>query len=155
MKIGDQVQDFNFDAYKEGKFIKGKLSAYKGHWLVLFFYPADFTHICPIEIRGFSKREPDFNDEDAVILGASTDSLHSHKTWFERDLQEVKFPVISDTSHNLSSYFNVLQKNGTAARGTFIIDPEGLVRYIVVSDDNVGRSVEETLRVLKALRNEN
>jgi peroxiredoxin 2/4 len=152
MRVGDIVSDFEFEAYQSDKFIKSSLESFNGKWVVLFFYPLDFTFVCPTEIRGFARKMHEFEAEKAVILGCSTDSIHSHKAWFERDLQEVKFPVIGDTSHSISSQFDVLQDNGTALRGTFIIDPEGVLRYQVVSDNNVGRSVEETLRVLKALK---
>jgi len=152
MKIGDKIEDFEYDAYHGGKFIEGKLSDHKGKWVVLFFYPLDFTFVCPTEIKGFAKHGAEFEKENTVILGASTDSVHSHKAWFERDMPEVKFPVIADTNHELSRYFNVLLDEGIALRGTFIIDPDGVLKYMVVSDNNVGRSVEETLRVLKALK---
>lgn len=152
MKVGDKIDDFEFTAYHAGSFTKGKLSDYKGKWVVLFFYPLDFTFVCPTEIRGFAKHHKQFESENSAIIGASTDSVHSHKAWFERDLPEVKFPIISDTNHKISEQFNVLQDDGTALRGTFIIDPDGYLKYVVVSDNNVGRSVQETLRVLKALK---
>lgn len=152
MQVGKLVDDFEFDAYHRGSFVKGTLADHQGKWVVLFFYPEDFTFVCPTEIRAFAKKMPEFEKEGAVIIGASTDSLHSHKAWFERDFTGIEFPIISDASHRISSQFEVLQDNGTALRGTFIIDPEGVLRYQVVSDDNVGRSVEETLRVVKALK---
>ena len=155
MQVGQSVENFEFEAYHQGKFIKGSLEDYKGKWVVLFFYPLDFTFVCPTEIRGFAAKESEFEKENAVIIAASTDSVHSHKAWFERDLKEVKFPVISDSSHRISEQFEVLQEDGTALRGTFIISPEGILKYVVVSDNNVGRSVEETLRVLKALKTGN
>ena len=152
MKVGDNIEDFEFYAYQKGDFVKGRLSDYSGKWVVLFFYPEDFTFVCPTEIRAFAKHHKDFESENSAILAASTDAVHSHKAWFERDLPEVKFPIIADTSHKISEQFNVLQEDGRALRGTFIIDPKGFLRYMVVSDNNVGRSVEETLRVLKALK---
>jgi len=152
MKVGDQINDFAFNSYQSGNFTKGKLSDYKGKWVILFFYPLDFTFVCPTEIKAFAKHSKDFEKENAAIIAASTDSVHSHKAWFERDLPDVKFPVISDSNHEISEQFNVLQDDGTALRGTFIINPDGFLKYIVVSDNNVGRSVEETLRVLKALK---
>jgi peroxiredoxin 2/4 len=152
MKVGDTVEDFSFEAYYQDKFVKGKLSDYKGKWVVLFFYPLDFTFVCPTEIRSFASHQAEFEKENCAILAASTDSVHSHKAWFERDLPEVKFPVIGDTSHHLAQQFDVLQEEGTALRGTFIIDPHSKLRYQVVSDNNVGRSIEETLRVLRALK---
>ena len=152
MKVGDLVEDFEFESYQRGHFHQGRLSRYRGKWVVLFFYPLDFTFVCPTEIRGFAEREAEFQNEDAVILGCSTDSVHSHKAWFQRDLPEINFEVIGDTSHKVASQFNVLLDEGVSLRGTFIIDPKGVLRYAVVSDNNVGRSVEETLRVLKALK---
>lgn len=152
-QIGQQVPLLEGEAYAAGKFTHVKLSEYRGKWVVLFFYPLDFTFICPTEIREFAKREPEFKQLNAVVLGASTDSAHSHKAWVERDLPEVKFPIIADTTHAWSKAFGVLKEDqGIAYRGTFVVDPEGLLRYIVISDLSVGRSVGETLRVVKALQ---
>ncbi len=151
--IGQSVPALEAEAYATGKFTHVKLSDYRGKWVVLFFYPLDFTFICPTEIREFAKREPEFKQLNAVVLGASTDSAHSHKAWVERDLPEVNFPIIADTTHSWSRAFDVLKEDqGIAYRGTFVIDPEGVLRYIVVSDLSVGRSVTETLRVVKALQ---
>jgi len=153
VKIGQSVADFKAKAYHAGKFVDVSLSQFKGKWVVLFFYPLDFTFICPTEIRGFGTKEAEFTKLNAVVLGASTDSEFSHKNWFERDLPEVKFPVIADTTHEVSRLFGVLKEDqGIAYRGTFVIDPEGVLRYIVISDLGVGRSVDETLRVLQALQ---
>lgn len=153
IKIGEKVPGFEADAYVSGQFKKFRLSDHKGKWVVLFFYPLDFTFICPTEIRGFAQKESEFAKHDAVIVAASTDSVHSHKAWFQRDLPEVKFPVLSDTTHAISNIFGILKEDqGIAYRGTFIIDPEGVLRYSVISDLSVGRSVEETLRVVEALQ---
>lgn len=153
MHIGQKIADFSAEVYENGSFKKIKSSDYKGKWIVLFFYPLDFTFICPTEIREFGKREEEFHKLNAVILGASTDSVHSHKAWFQRDLPEVKFPVIADTTHEISKLFEVLKEDqGISYRGTFIIDPEGILRYYVVSDLSIGRSISETLRVLNALQ---
>tara|TARA_Y100000310_G_scaffold344346_1_gene456578 strand:+ start:500 stop:1012 length:513 start_codon:yes stop_codon:yes gene_type:complete len=156
MKIGEQVPNITLTAYQTGQFKKINLGDYKGKWIVLFFYPLDFTFVCPTEIKAFATKQLDFDNLNAIILGASTDSEHSHKAWFERDLPSVQYPVLSDTTHQLSRTFNVLKEDeGIAYRGTFIIDPEGVLRYQVVSDLNVGRSVGETLRVLQALQTGN
>lgn len=153
MKIGERVPDLSADAYVAGQFKKVRLGSYKGKWVVLFFYPLDFTFVCPTEIRAFSSKHKEFEKLNAIVLGASTDSQFSHKAWFERDLPDVKFPVIADTARQWSKAFDVLKEDqGIAYRGTFIIDPEGVVRYAVVSDLNVGRSVEETMRVLQAFQ---
>ncbi len=154
LKLNQPAPEFTQPAYVAGKdFSEVSLKDYKGKWVVLFFYPRDFTFVCPTEIRGFAKAEDEFAKIDAVILAASTDSVYSHKAWFEQDLKEVKFPVLADTAHTLARDYEVLnESDGTAERGTFIIDPEGNLRYVVISDGNVGRSVEETLRVVKALQ---
>ncbi len=153
MKIGETAPDFTEEALVDGSFKKISLKGYKGKWVVLFFYPLDFTFVCPTEIRSFAKHEKEFEKHNAVVIGASTDSVHSHKAWFQRDLPEVKFPVIGDTTHRLSRSFGILKEDqGIAYRGTFIIDPEGIVRYAAVSDLSIGRNVEETLRVLQAFQ---
>lgn len=151
MKIGERINETEFDAYKDGKIIRTCVPQ-KGKWTVLFFYPLDFTFICPTEIKGFAKHEEEFKKLNAVVIGASTDSVHSHKAWFSSGF-DIKFPVIGDTTHKLSKAFDVLKDDqGIAYRGTFIIDDEGVLRYMVVSDLGVGRSVAETLRVLQALQ---
>ena len=130
------------------------LAEHRGKWVVLFFYPRDFTFICPTELVAFGELEADFKAEQAVVIGASTDSFFSHKAWFESDprLLGVNYPVLADTSHQLSKAFDVLLDDGASLRGTFIIDPQGLVRHITINDLEVGRNVQETLRVLQALR---
>ena len=153
VKVGQPISDMQLDAYVHGEMKKITLSDYRGKWMVLFFYPLDFTFVCPTEITGFAKAEAEFTKYNAVVLGASTDSAHSHKAWFERDMPEVKFPILADTAHKLSREFDVLIEDaGIALRGTFIIDPDGILRYQVVSALNIGRSVKETIRVLAALQ---
>ena len=142
-------------AYQKSKsdFIKVSLSDYKGKWLVLFFYPRYFTFVCPTELRGFAKHETEFKSLSCEVLAASTDSEWSHQAWFERDLPVVAYPVLADTTQQLARSYGVLNEDdGSADRGLFIIDPEGRVQYIVVSAGSVGRSVKETLRVLKAIQ---
>lgn len=155
IKVGQKAPVFEETAYVKGDFKKVKLSDYKGRWVVLFFYPLDFTFICPTEIEAFAKMENDFKKQGAVVIAASTDSEFSHKAWFESDerLKGVGYPVIADTAHRLSSAYGVLvAEKGVALRGTFIIDPEGTLRYAVVSDLSVGRNIKETLRALQALQ---
>lgn len=155
LKIGDKAPQFEEMAYVNGEMKKVKLADYSGKWVVLFFYPLDFTFICPTEIEGFGRLSKDFEKLGAVILGASTDSEYSHKAWFEKDerLRGIPYPVLADTSHRVSRAYGVLKEDkGIAYRGTFIIDPEGTVRYMVISDLSVGRSVKETLRALQALQ---
>lgn len=154
IQIGKPAPEFtDVTAYQDGEFTKVSLADYKGSWAVLFFYPRDFTFICPTEIRGFAKHEADFADLDCKIIAASTDSEWSHKNWFEKDLPEVKYPVLADTTQKLSRDYGVLNEDdGSSERGLFIINPEGEVAYALISSGSVGRSVKETLRVLKALQ---
>lgn len=139
-------------AVKDGEFSRAKLEDYKGKWLVLFFYPLDFTFVCPTEVTGFSKRYDEFKVLGANVLGGSTDSVHSHKAWL-KELGDLNFPLFSDITRDMSwDYGVLLPEQGIALRGTFIIDPEGILRYALYHDLGVGRSVDETLRVLKALQ---
>src|SRR3989344_6089335 len=151
VKVGEHVPDLTIEAYQAGQMKRIKMSDFRGKWVVLFFYPLDFTFVCPTEIKGFAKRMNEFKKLGAVVMGASTDSAHSHKAWVERDMPEVKYPLLADTNHKLSNEYGVLvEDSGIALRGTFIIDKNGILQYSVISNLNVGRSVEETLRVLQA-----
>ncbi len=152
--IGTAAPAFShLKAYHKGEFHDLSLSDYKGKWVVLFFYPRDFTFICPTELKGFATHETEFQAMNTEIVSSSTDSEWSHKAWFERDLPMVQYPVIADTTHRLSRDYDVYnEQDGLAERGLFIIDPEQIVRYALVSSGSVGRSVKEVLRVVKALQ---
>jgi peroxiredoxin (alkyl hydroperoxide reductase subunit C) len=134
------------------------LADYRGKWLILFFYPLDFTFVCPTEITAFADRYQEFADLDCEILGVSTDSVYSHRAWIrtpraENGLGELPFPLAADMTMEVSRNYGVLlEDEGIALRGLFIIDPEGVVKYQVVHDNNIGRNVDETLRVLEALQ---
>lgn len=153
-RIGRPAPDVKAQALmSDGSFKDVKLSDYRGKWVVLFFYPLDFTFVCPTEIRGFNNHYEEFKRLGAEVLTASTDSVFSHKAWVEHELGKVKFPMIGDTSHELSRAFGVLvDEKGIALRGTFLIDPQGVARSAVVNDLAVGRSVDETLRTLQAFQ---
>jgi alkyl hydroperoxide reductase subunit AhpC len=154
LRIGDKAPDFRAQGVLKGAVADYTLSTYNGKWLVLFFYPADFTFICPTEVVGFSKMAKDFAAENAAILGASVDTIESHRSW-AAELGGLEYPLLSDVDRSLSRSYGVLdEKENVALRGTFIINPRGAISYVVVSHVNVGRSVEETLRVVKALRTE-
>jgi alkyl hydroperoxide reductase subunit AhpC len=154
--VSQPAPSFNhITAYKKGadSFTKISLSDYKGKWLLFFFYPRDFTFICPTELKGFSQHRDEFAALNAEVLACSTDSEWSHKNWFERDLPEVDYPILADNTHAVARAYDVYNEgDGLAERGTFIIDPDGIVRYALISSGSVGRSVTETLRVLKALQ---
>jgi len=158
--VGQPAPDFNMLSTKNMKTLEErvKLSDYKGKWLVMFFYPLDFTFVCPTEILAMNERLQEFSDLDAEVLGVSTDSVHSHKAWIEtpRDkngLGGIEYPLGADFTKEVAAKYDVLvAEEGVALRGLFIVDPEGILRYQVVHDLNIGRSVDETLRVLEALQ---
>jgi peroxiredoxin (alkyl hydroperoxide reductase subunit C) len=154
LQVGQKVGDFAAQALMaDGSIKEVKLADYKGKWLVLFFYPLDFTFVCPTEIQGFDKHYAEFQKLNADVVAASTDSVYSHKAWVDNGLGKVKFPILGDTSHAVAKNFNVLlEDKGIALRGTFIIDPNGVLKSAVVNDLPVGRSVEETIRTLQALQ---
>ncbi len=152
-RVGKMAPHFQVECVRtNGQFITVDLDDYRGKWLVLFFYPLDFTFVCPTEITGFSKRMDEFTALHACVLGGSTDSVHSHKAWL-KDLGELAYPLFSDINRTMSRDYGVLlEDRGIALRGTFIIDPDGILRYALYHDLGVGRSVSETLRVLEALQ---
>jgi peroxiredoxin (alkyl hydroperoxide reductase subunit C) len=159
-KIGLPAPSFSLLSTKNMDTLEEKISLedYRGRWLVFFFWPFDFTFVCPTEITAFSDNYEQFLDLDCDIVGASVDSVYTHRAWTQtpRDqsgIGPVKFPLVSDFSKETARAYGVLDdETGAAHRGLFIIDPEGVLRYQVVTDMNVGRSVDETLRVLQALQ---
>ncbi len=155
LQVGKPAPAWAATAYQKGEeFKKLSSSNFEGKWVVLFFYPRDFTFVCPTELKAFGDAHDKFKEANAELVACSTDSEWSHKVWFERDLGSVTYPVLADTTQDIAWDYGVLvEDSGEALRGTFIVDPEGVLRYSLVSDMNVGRSVEETLRVLEALQN--
>ena len=134
-----------------------KLSDYKGKWVVLFFYPLDFTFVCPTEITTFSDNFDKFKELNAEVIGVSVDSHFSHLAWVntsrkEGGLGELRHPLLSDLSKNIARDYGVLLDSGISLRGLFIINPKGVVQYSVVHDLGIGRNVNEALRVLAALQ---
>lgn len=150
--VGMKAPEFTLKGVYQGRVADYSLKSYPGRWLILFFYPADFTFICPTEVSGFSSMAGEFRSEKAEILGVSVDPLETHQAWV-KELGGVDYPLLSDEQKVVSRAYGVLEeKEGVSLRATFIINPAREVSYLVVSHMNVGRSVEETLRVLKALR---
>ena len=153
-RVGKPAPEFTLEGYTpSGEFKNYSLKDYRGKWVVLFFYPLDFTFICPTEITEFSTRYAEFEQLNAVVFGASTDSCHSHKAWCESKLGKLNYPLLADQSHEVSRSYGVLiEEKGHTLRGTFVIDDKGDLRYALYHDNNVGRSVDECLRVVKALQ---
>lgn len=155
-EIGSPAPSFSLDAVVDLEFKKVGLNSYRGKWVVLFFYPGDFTFICPTEIRGFGKALGEFKKVNAEVLAVSVDSVFSHLAWIKSGaLDKLEYPLLSDFSKQTARAYGVLDEvSSSARRSLFIIDPNGVIQYQVVHSEKVGRSVEETLRVLKALQTE-
>ena len=159
LTIGDKLPDFSLQSVvsleKGHEFRELRPESFPGQWLVLFFWPMDFTFICPTEIAEFGRRNGDFEDRGAQVLGASTDTHFVHLAWRKShdDLKAMPFPMLADTKRELASALGILHKqDGVALRATFIVDPEGTIRWASVNDLSVGRNVPEVLRVLDALQ---
>lgn len=159
LTVGDKFPSFKLTAVHSADHNTGfqdvTNESYKGKWLVVFFWPKDFTFVCPTEIVGYGKLENDFKDRDAVLIGASTDSEFVHAAWRKHhaDLTPLTFPWLADIKRELATELGVIAKDaGVALRATFIVDPEGIIRHVQVNDLSVGRNPEETLRVLDALQ---
>lgn len=135
-----------------------RLEDYAGKWLVFFWYPLDFSYVCPTEITALSDRRDEFLELGCDVLGASTDSVYSHRAWGQtprgaNGIEGLAFPLLSDRTHQIARNYGVLiEDEGVALRGLFLIDPDGVLQYAVVHNLNIGRSVDETLRVLQALQ---
>ncbi len=159
-KVGQPAPDFNMPSTKNMETLAEnvKLSDYAGKWLVLMFYPLDFTFVCPTELTAFSDRIEELNGIGAEVIGISTDSVHSHRAWIktpreENGVADMNYPLASDVGGKLAKAYNILvEEEGIALRGLYIINPEGVLQYAVVHDLNIGRSVDETLRVLQGLQ---
>ena len=159
LTIGDKFPAFQQKAVvslDKGKEFRDLTEAdYKGKWKVVFFWPKDFTFVCPTEIAAFGKRDPDFQDRDAQVLGVSTDNEYVHLAWRNAhpDLKNIPFPMLSDIKRELSGALGIIHPtDGVAMRATFIVDPDGIIRYVNVTDMDVGRNVDEVVRVLDALQ---
>jgi peroxiredoxin (alkyl hydroperoxide reductase subunit C) len=156
LTINDQFPTFAATAVAADKqFIQITDKTYQGKWQVYFFWPKDFTFVCPTEIAAFGKLNGEFADRDAQVLGVSIDSEYVHLAWRNShpDLADLPFPMISDLKRELSQALGVLdKKEGVALRATVIVDPQGVIRFVSVNDLNVGRNPQEVLRVLDALQ---
>ncbi|MBL8297046.1 MAG: peroxiredoxin [Rhodanobacteraceae bacterium] len=159
LSVGEKFPQFNVKATVstdlKNAFVDINNDTYKGKWLVVFFYPKDFTFVCPTEITGFAKLNQAFLDRDAQVLTGSTDSEFVHHAWrtHHKDLNGLPFPMLADVKRELTSALGILDRDaGVAQRATFIVDPQGIIRFVYVTDLSVGRNPEEVLRVLDALQ---
>jgi peroxiredoxin (alkyl hydroperoxide reductase subunit C) len=159
INIGTKLPDFSLEAVvslEKGKeFAKISSESLRGKWAVLFFWPMDFTFVCPTEIAEFNKAHSEFKDRDTALFGASTDTHFVHHAWrtHHDDLRDLKFPMLADHKKELSKALGILHPTeGVPLRATFIVDPDGIIRWVSVNDLNVGRNVKEVVRTLDALQ---
>jgi peroxiredoxin (alkyl hydroperoxide reductase subunit C) len=159
LTIGDRFPEFDLQAVvnldPKHAFTRVTDRSDAGKWKVVFFWPKDFTFVCPTEIVEFAKLNEEFDDRDAVVYGASTDNEFVHLAWRQHheDLRDIPFPMLSDLKRELSESLGILDKaEGVALRATFVVDPDGIIRFVSVNDLNVGRNPREVLRVLDALQ---
>jgi alkyl hydroperoxide reductase subunit AhpC len=156
--VQKEAPDFSATAVIDGQFKNVRLSDYRGQkYVVLFFYPLDFTFVCPTEIIAFSDRIADFHAKNCEVLGVSVDSQFSHLAWIntprnQGGLGAMKYPLVADLTKKISSDYGVLLEGGIALRGLFLIDKAGIIRHITINDLPLGRSVDEAIRVLEALQ---
>jgi peroxiredoxin (alkyl hydroperoxide reductase subunit C) len=159
LTVGDKFPSFDLNAVVDidpaKAFERITDSSSAGKWKIVFFWPKDFTFVCPTEIASFGKLNGDFKDRDAVVYGVSTDNEFVHLAWRQNhpDLRDLPFPMLSDLKRDLTTALGILDKSeGVAMRATYIVDPEGIIRFASVTDLNVGRNTQEVLRVLDALQ---
>lgn len=161
VKVGEPIPDFEFEAYQQNEVKKMSFSSLRGKWLVVVFYPADSTFICPTELEELAKLYPKFQELNAEIISVSSDTVHTHKAWHNTSegIRAIKYPMAGDPSGKISHAFGVLIEGGEAAltpdeglalRGSFIVDPAGVLRSMEVHDNSIGRKGAETLRKLQA-----
>ena len=158
LRVGQQAPDFTATAVVDQEFKEVTLSQYRGKYVVLFFYPLDFTFVCPTEITAFSDRYSDFSSKNTEVLGVAVDSQFSHLAWIQTPrnqggLGDINYPLVADLKKEISTAYNVLDDaEGVALRGLFIIDPDGVIMHATINNLPVGRNVDETLRVLQAFQ---
>eukprot|EP00775_Hariotina_reticulata_P001363 gene1363-1704_t len=155
--VGSPAPEFKAVAVHNDQFIEVSLQAYKGKYVVLFFYPLDFTFVCPTELTAYSDKDDEFKKMGAQVLGVSVDSQFAHLQWSRQPRNEggvgdLKYPLVSDLKKEISEAYGVLTQEGVALRGLFIIDKEGVVQHATINNLAFGRNVDETIRILQAVQ---
>jgi peroxiredoxin (alkyl hydroperoxide reductase subunit C) len=157
--VGTMAPDFNLEGYLNGQFGKYKLSDYRGKWVILLFYPLDFTFVCPTEVLNFSAAAEKFTKLNCQILGISVDSVYVHKAWVDTKREDgglggsLNYPLLSDLNKATAQHYGILMgEEGVALRGLFLISPDGIIMHSTINSLSVGRSVTEAIRVLKAFQ---
>ncbi|MAF13872.1 MAG: peroxiredoxin [Parcubacteria group bacterium] len=155
IKINEQIPDLEFEIFHNDEEKKAKLSDYKGKWLILVFYPADFTFICPTELQELAKHYEEFKKLDAEIISVSTDTVFVHKAWHDNSeaIKQVQYPMAADPTGKICRAFGTyIEDEGLSLRGSFIIDPDGYLKSSEIHDNSIGRSAKELLRTLQAAK---
>lgn len=155
LRIGEQIPELELDALLENEIDRLRLSDFRGKWLVLIFYPEDFSFVCPTELEEAAEAHQQFRDLGAEIVSVSTDSAFSHKAWHDasRAVNKVKFPMLADPAGKLCRAMGTyIEDKGISLRATFIVDPNGVVKFFEMNDNAIGRSITETLRKLQAIK---
>ena len=155
IKIGEKVENFEAKAFHNNKEVKIKLLDYLGKWVLLVFYPADFTFICPTELVDLAKNYEEFKKLNAEILSVSTDTVFVHKAWHDNSptIKQIQYPMLADPTGNICKQFGTyIESEGLSLRGSFIIDPDGILKAYELHDHSIGRSSTELLRNLRAAK---
>lgn len=155
VKIGEQVPDLEIEIFHNEEIKKIKLSDYKGKWLVLVFYPADFTFICPTELEDIANHYEEFKKAGAEVMSVSTDTVFVHKAWHDNSpsIKKIQYPMAADPTGNLCKKFGTyIEDKGISLRGSFVIDPDGVLKAFEIHDNNIGRNIKELLRKVQAAK---
>lgn len=155
LSVGDRIPNLQLKTFYKNKETDIDISDYKGKWKIFFFYPADFTFVCPTELEEMADHYDDFQKEDVEIFSISTDSVFTHKAWHDESpaIGKIKFPMVADRNGKLATLFNVyIEEVGESLRGTFIIDPDGIIKTVEINDNDIGRSAKECMRKLLAIK---
>lgn len=150
--IGHEAPNFVAQALKNGDIIDVQLKDYRGKFVVLLFYPLDFTFVCPTELLAFQEKIKHFQDRNCEILAISIDSVYTHRAWWNHEVKAVSFPIVSDITKTICLNYSTLIDKGVSLRGTYIIDADGLVQHMSVNNLGIGRGVEEVLRLVDAIQ---
>lgn len=153
IQINQKVEDFKSQVFHDGQIKEVKLSDYKGKWVIMFFYPADFTFVCPTELEEMALLYEEFKKLNAEVISVSTDTVFVHKAWHDKSpaISKIKFPMLADPSAKVSKMFGTyIEDEGIALRGSFVIDPDGVLKAYEMHDLSIGRSADELLRKLQA-----
>jgi peroxiredoxin (alkyl hydroperoxide reductase subunit C) len=155
IKINEKAPEFSEDAFIKGEIKKISLQDYKGKWIVLFFYPADFTFVCPTELGELAEKYPKLKDMEVEVISVSTDTAFVHKAWHDNSetIKKIEFPMLADPARRVCrDYGTLIEEEGLSLRATFIIDPEGFVKAFEFHNNDIGRSSEELIRKIEAAK---